>query len=70
MTVEPLLTADEVGEILKMTRGAVYAAAERGELPGLVRIGQRRLRFRAEEIRRFTERGSVAPGKGSASAKS
>jgi excisionase family DNA binding protein len=38
-----LLTVEEVAEILRTTRDAVYAMNERGQLPGVVRIGRRLL---------------------------
>lgn len=67
MTDVRLLNAKHVAELLDMTVSAVYSAAERGEIPGLVRIGARRIRFRsdaiAELIRRGSPRGSVPPGR-------
>jgi excisionase family DNA binding protein len=36
-----LHTTDEVAEALRTTRKAVYAMAERGQIPGVVRIGRR-----------------------------
>jgi excisionase family DNA binding protein len=36
-----LLTVDEVAAILRTTRVAIYAMVERGQLPGVVRIGRR-----------------------------
>ena len=38
-----LLTADETADLLRTTRAAVYAMAERGQLPGVTRIGRRLL---------------------------
>lgn len=38
-----LLTADETAAVLKTTRAAVYAMCERGQLPGVIRIGRRLL---------------------------
>jgi excisionase family DNA binding protein len=38
-----LLTADETAELLRTTRKAVYALAERGQLSGVIRIGRRML---------------------------
>lgn len=44
-----LRTPDEVAELLRTTRKAVYAMAERGHLPGVTRIG-RRLLVREDEL--------------------
>jgi len=44
-----LLTADEVGTLLRTSRKAVYAMVERGQLPGVVKIG-RRLLVRSEDL--------------------
>ncbi len=38
-----LLTADETATLLRTTRAAVYAMSERGQLPGVIRIGRRLL---------------------------
>lgn len=45
--VPVFLTAGEVAALLRTTRKAVYAMAERGQLPGVTRIG-RRLLVRSE----------------------
>ena len=37
----PHNTADQVAEALCTTRKAVYAMVERGQIPGVVRIGRR-----------------------------
>ena len=46
---EILLTPNEVAALLRTTRKAIYCLAERGALPGSVRIG-RRLLFRREAL--------------------
>jgi len=47
---EPVLaTVNEVADLLRTTSKAIYAMAERRQLPGTVRIG-RRLLFRREEL--------------------
>ncbi len=38
-----LLTAAETADLLRTSRKAVYAMAERGQLPGVIRIGRRLL---------------------------
>ncbi len=42
-----LLTTGEVAELLRTTRKAVWALTERGQVPGVVRIG-RRVLFRQD----------------------
>ncbi len=37
------LTADETADLLRTTRKAIYVMAERGQLPGVTRIGRRLL---------------------------
>ena len=49
MEVPLLLTVAETGDLLRISRKAVYAMTERGELPGVTRIG-RRLRFRSDAL--------------------
>ena len=42
MTRTPvLLTPTEVAELLRTSRKAIYTMVERGQLPGIVRIGRR-----------------------------
>jgi excisionase family DNA binding protein len=36
-----MLTPTEVAELLRTTKKAIYAMIERGQLPGIVRIGRR-----------------------------
>ena len=36
-----LLTPNEVAELLRTSRKAIYSMVERGQLPGIVRIGRR-----------------------------
>jgi excisionase family DNA binding protein len=36
-----LLTSVEVAELLRTSRKAIYSMVERGQLPGIVRIGRR-----------------------------
>jgi excisionase family DNA binding protein len=51
----PLMTAEEVAELLRVTPEAIYAMKARGELPGVVKLG-RRLRFRREELYEWVRR--------------
>jgi excisionase family DNA binding protein len=42
MTRKPvLLTPNEVAELLRTSRKAIYSMVERGQLPGIIRIGHR-----------------------------
>lgn len=47
--VPMLMTAEEVAELLRTTRIAVYAMAQRGQLPGVTRIG-RRILFHSADL--------------------
>jgi excisionase family DNA binding protein len=44
-----LLTALETATLLRTTRTAIYAMAERNQLPGITRIG-RRILFRSDDL--------------------
>ena len=66
--LEPLLTVDEVADLSKRTPAAIRKAVERGQVPGVIRPARRMIRFRAAEIRRWLNGGSVHTGKGRASA--
>lgn len=39
----PVLTVEAAGELLGISRSAAYGAARRGEMPGLLAIGRRRV---------------------------
>ena len=45
----PLMTPDEVARVLRTSRAAVYKMQERGQLPGVRRIG-RRLLVKTDEL--------------------
>jgi excisionase family DNA binding protein len=45
-----LLTTAEVADLLRTTRKAVWSMVERGQLPGVVRIGRRVLINRAAMV--------------------
>ena len=53
-----LLTVPQVARLLGMSSKAIYHRAERGQLPGVVRVG-RSLRFRRAELV-----GSLSEGRG------
>lgn len=44
-----LLTVDEAADLLRTTRRAIYAMVERGQLPGITRLG-RRVLLRADAL--------------------
>ena len=54
-----LMTAREAADLLRTSRKAVYAMAERGQLPGVMRLG-RRLLIRRDDVLRWLDR-SRAP---------
>jgi excisionase family DNA binding protein len=58
----PLLTASEVAVVLRTSRKAVYAMAERAQLPGVTRIGRRLLVRRDELLSWLDERRAASPG--------
>ncbi|MFN8179086.1 MAG: helix-turn-helix domain-containing protein [bacterium] len=45
----PLLTPDDVAQLLQTSKRSVYSMAERAQLAGALRIG-RRLRFRRDDL--------------------
>jgi excisionase family DNA binding protein len=57
-----LLTADETAVLLRTTRKAIYARAERGLLPGVVRDGRRLLVRRDDLLSWLNERRAASPG--------
>lgn len=44
-----LLCADEVASLLRVSRKAVYCMVDRGEIPGVTKIG-RRVRFHRDSL--------------------
>lgn len=50
-----LLTADETAALLRTTRKAVYAMADRGQLAGVTRLGRRLLIRRDDLLRSLSE---------------
>lgn len=59
-----LLNVDDVAQLLRTTDRAIYAMVERGQLPGIVRIG-RRVLFRSTDLLDWLNQKS-APSHGSA----
>ncbi len=58
-----LLTPDEVAALLRTTRKAVYAMVERGQLPGVVRIGRRVLVLEADVLQWLRQTTQAVAGK-------
>jgi excisionase family DNA binding protein len=57
-----LLTMGEVAVLLRTSRKAAYAMAERGQLAGLIRIGRRLLVRRDDLVLWLDERRAASPG--------
>lgn len=58
----PLLKAEEVAELLRTTRKAIYAMVERGSIP-YVRVSPKRVLFDRDELLRWLdERRAPSPG--------
>ena len=55
-----LLTVDEVADLLRTTRRAVYAMIERRQLPGVTRI-RRRVLLRADDLVHWLDQKCCAP---------
>jgi excisionase family DNA binding protein len=58
----PLLTVDEVADVLRTTRKAIYARIERGLLPGVIRDGRRLLVERDELLFSLSAKRTASPG--------
>jgi excisionase family DNA binding protein len=57
-----LLTAEEAAALLRTSRKAIYAMAERHQLPGVTRIGRRLLVRRDDLLSWLDERRAASPG--------
>ncbi len=57
-----LLTVVEVAELLRTTPKAVYALIERGQVPGVTRLGRRVLIARDELLGWLSERRTAVSG--------
>jgi predicted DNA-binding transcriptional regulator AlpA len=56
---EPLWTVADVAAYLSKTSKAIHHAVQRGQVPGVVRLGKRSLRFDGEVIRAWISRGGA-----------
>jgi len=59
-SVPVLLTVDETADLLRTTRGAIYARVERAQLQGVIRIGLRVLFRRLDLIRWIDDLGKAS----------
>jgi excisionase family DNA binding protein len=55
------LTADEAASLLRTSRAAIYAMAERGRLAGVTRVGRRLLVSRNALLRSLSEGRAQSP---------
>jgi excisionase family DNA binding protein len=53
-----LLTVDETAALLRTSRKAIYSMVERGQLPGVTRVG-RRVLFRSRDLLDFLDHNST-----------
>ena len=60
-TLSLLLTTEEAGELLRTSRKAIYAMVERGQLPGVTRIGRRVLIQRGELLNWLDRKCASSP---------
>jgi excisionase family DNA binding protein len=60
-TLPALLTTTEIAAILRTSIKGIYAMVERGQLPGVIRIGRRRLLFRQDALVDWLRQKSQAP---------
>jgi excisionase family DNA binding protein len=57
-TLPMLLTVHDAASLLRTTRRAIYAMIERGQLPGIVRIG-RRVLLRSDDLLHWLDQKSA-----------
>lgn len=63
-SAKALMTVAEVAEYLRTTSKAIYHRVERGQLPGVVRDGDRILVRRADLLRSLAEGRGPSPRRG------
>ena len=57
-----LLTVDDAAELLRTTRKAVYVMIERGQLPGVTRLG-RRVLLRSDRLLEWLDQNCASSPK-------
>ena len=57
-----LLTADDAAQLLRTTRKAVYVMIERGQLPGVTRLG-RRVLLRSDRLLEWLDQNCASSPK-------
>ncbi len=57
---QPLLTTADLGEVLGMTRTAIYNMRHRGDGPRWIRIDARSVRYRPEDVEAWLEERAAA----------
>jgi excisionase family DNA binding protein len=62
-TLPYLLKPEEVAGLLRTSRKAIYAMAERGQLPGITRVG-RRVLIRRDDLLQWLGARAAAQGGG------
>ena len=55
------LTADETADLLRTTRKAIYAMVERGQLPGVTRVGRRILMRSCDMLNWLNQKRAPSP---------
>ena len=55
LTIAPMLKPEDVAHALVISVRQVRRMAARGEIPGAIRVGRGRWRFRVNEVRAFIE---------------
>jgi excisionase family DNA binding protein len=53
------LTAEETAQLLRTTRKGIYVMLERGLLPGVTRVGHRRILFRTDLLLEWLDHRST-----------
>ena len=61
-SLPPLLTVDDAAALLRTTRKAVYVMIERGQLPGVTRLG-RRVLLRSDRLLEWLDQNCASSPK-------